>query len=90
MQELCSLVGAGRRSLENIFVETLGVSPYQYVRMIRLNLIRKELLAEENQRVPIGDIAAKYGIWHLSRFAHDYKRVFGHLPSQERRLALPA
>jgi AraC family ethanolamine operon transcriptional activator len=90
MQQLCSLVGASRRTLENIFVETLGVSPYQYVRMIRLNLIRKELLAEENQRVPIGDIAAKYGIWHLSRFANDYKRVFGHLPSQGRRLALPA
>ena len=52
MQELCSLVGAGRRSLENIFVETLGVSPYQYVRMIRLNLIQKKLLAEENQRAP--------------------------------------
>jgi AraC family ethanolamine operon transcriptional activator len=90
MQELCSLVGAGRRTLENIFIEALGVSPYQYVRMIRLNLIRKELLAEENRRVPIGDIAAKYGIWHLSRFAHDYKRVFGHLPSQGRRLALSA
>jgi AraC family transcriptional regulator, ethanolamine operon transcriptional activator len=90
MQELCSFVGASRRSLENIFLETLGVSPYQYVRMIRLNLIRKELLAAENQRVPIGDIAAKYGIWHLSRFAYDYKRVFGHLPSQGRRLALSA
>jgi transcriptional regulator GlxA family with amidase domain len=52
MQELSSLVDAGRRSLENIFVETLGVSPYQYVRMIRLNLIQKKLLAEENQRAP--------------------------------------
>jgi AraC family ethanolamine operon transcriptional activator len=86
MQELCSMLGVSRRTLENVFLETVGSSPYQYVRMLRLNVIRRELLAEENHAVPIGDIAAKYGIWHLSRFAQDYRRLFGHLPSHGRRL----
>jgi AraC-like DNA-binding protein len=84
MQELCSFVGASRRTLENIFLEALDLSPYQYVRALRLNVIRREILATENRRVPIGDVAAKYGIWHLSRFAADYKIMFGCSPSRDR------
>jgi AraC family ethanolamine operon transcriptional activator len=84
MSKLCSIIGTSRRTLENIFLESLGVSPYQYVRVIRLNAIRRELLSEENAGVSIGDITAKWGIWHFSRFASDYRHMFGQLPSQER------
>jgi AraC-like DNA-binding protein len=86
MPELCSFVGASRRCLEATFLSLLGMSPYQYVRRRRLEKIRRELLARENLGVSIGDIAARYGIWHLSRFAKDYKRVFGQLPSESRQL----
>jgi AraC-like DNA-binding protein len=86
MPELCSIVGASRRCLEATFLSLLGVPPYQYVRRRRLEKIRRELLARENFGVSIGDIAARYGIWHLSRFAKDYKRVFGQLPSESRQL----
>jgi hypothetical protein len=44
---------------------------------LRLNAIREEIRAEENATVSIGDLAAKYGIWHLSRFSTDYRRLFG-------------
>jgi AraC-like DNA-binding protein len=86
MPELCSFVGASRRCLEATFLSLLGMSPYQYVRRRRLEKIRRDLLARENLGVSIGDIAARYGIWHLSRFAKDYKRAFGQLPSESRRL----
>ena len=84
MFELCQMIGTSRRTLENIFVEALGVSPYQYVRTLRLNSIRKALLLEENANSTIGDIVGGWGIWHLSRFAADYRSMFGELPSQTR------
>jgi AraC family ethanolamine operon transcriptional activator len=84
MAKLCSMIGTSRRSLENIFMEAFGVSPYQYVRAIRLNAIRRELLSENNAGVSIGDIAARWGVWHFSRFAADYRNMFGKLPSQDR------
>jgi AraC family ethanolamine operon transcriptional activator len=84
MSRLCSIIGTSRRTLENIFIEAFGVSPYQYVRTLRLNAIRRELLSENNAGVSIGDIAARWGVWHFSRFAADYRDMFGKLPSQER------
>lgn len=84
MSQLCFTIGTSRRTLENIFAGALGISPYQYVRTIRLNAIRRELLSEENADASIGDIAARWGVWHISRFAADYRQMFGQLPSQER------
>ncbi len=84
MSELCAAIGTSRRTLETIFIEQLDVTPYQYVRALRLNAVHRELSLEQNSEVSIGDIAAKWGIWHLSRFAADYHRLFGKLPSQER------
>lgn len=85
---LCLSVGASRRSLETIFVEGLNVSPYQYVLAVRFNAIRKALLSEEHAGCSIGDIVSRWGIWHLSRFAEDYRKMFGELPSQTRTSAL--
>ncbi len=84
MSELCSSVGASRRTLEQAFMEALGASPYQYVRALRLNAIRREVLAEENVGASISDIAARYGVWRLARFAAEYKEKFGELPSESR------
>jgi len=30
----------------------------------------------------VQDIAARWGFWHLSHFANDYRRMFGELPSE--------
>jgi AraC family transcriptional regulator, ethanolamine operon transcriptional activator len=84
MSELCRMIGASRRTLENIFIEAFNMPPYQYVRALRLNAVRKALLSEEDANRAIGDIAGRWGIWHLSHFATDYRRMFGELPSQTR------
>jgi AraC family transcriptional regulator, ethanolamine operon transcriptional activator len=84
MSELCWMIGTSRRTLENIFMEAFNVSPYQYVRTMRLNAIRKALLSAENASISIGEVASRWGIWHLSRFAADYRSIFGELPSETR------
>lgn len=74
-------LNVSRRTLEYAFHETVGIGPRTYLAMCRLNAVRREL-ADTSE--PIGDIAARYGIWHLSRFAGAYKTTFGELPSQTR------
>jgi AraC family transcriptional regulator, ethanolamine operon transcriptional activator len=42
------------------------------------------LLSGASADTSIGVIAARYGIWHWSRFSHAYRQLFGELPSQTR------
>ncbi|RZL87252.1 MAG: helix-turn-helix domain-containing protein [Variovorax sp.] len=85
--ELCAAVGASRRTLQYAFEDILHVSPTTYLRAMRLNRVRAELLTRPDTSV--GDVAARWGFWHLSRFAADYRRLFGELPSATRLRGAP-
>ena len=82
--ELCRQTGVSRRSLECAFQAVVGTGPGNYVRMLQLNHIRRDLKSAGDQH-SIGHIAAKHGVWHLSRFSSYYRELFGELPSQTRR-----
>lgn len=80
---ICRHVGVSRRKLQNCFHETLGCSPVQFLRVMRLNGVRQALQTSANPgAVSIGDVAAHWGFWHLSRFAGDYRDLFGERPSE--------
>jgi AraC family ethanolamine operon transcriptional activator len=79
INDLCTLSNVSRRTLQYSFETILGISPLRYLRLSRLNGVRRELLA--NQKVSIADIAAQWGFWHLSQFTQDYKQLFNELPS---------
>ncbi|MBU2513898.1 helix-turn-helix domain-containing protein [bacterium] len=83
---LCQQTGVSRRTLEYSFKDCIGQSPSAYLRSIKLNGIRRALLAPENQGKSIGDIAAEWGVWHLSRFAQYYRNQFHELPSETRKI----
>ena len=80
--DLCQVTGASRRTLQYAFEEVLRLSPVTYLRVMRLNRVRSELVS--NHEETVGDIAARWGFWHLSRFAADYRQHFGELPSATR------
>ena len=80
--DLCAATGVSRRSLQYAFEDVLHLSPVTYLRVMRLNRVRCEMQACREDT--IGDIAARWGFWHLSRFAIDYARLFGELPSATR------
>ncbi|MDH2355183.1 helix-turn-helix domain-containing protein [Bradyrhizobium sp. SSUT112] len=90
--ELCRHVGVSRRTLQGCFRDALGLTPLQYLRMLRLNAVRRELraLAAARQPVSIGDVAARWGFWHWSRFTENYRQLFGELPSHTVRRVLSA
>ncbi len=87
--EVCRVVGVSRRGLEGTFRSVVDVSPAHYVRALQLNRIRRDLLSGESKHLSIGVIAARYGIWHWSRLALNYRALFGELPSETRRRGHP-
>ncbi|MBD9394134.1 helix-turn-helix domain-containing protein [Acidovorax sp. ACV01] len=79
--EVCRHVGASHRKLNYCFQEVLGMSPARYLRVLRLNGVRRQLRSELDLRLGVQDVAALWGFWHLGQFSADYKRQFAELPS---------
>lgn len=79
--DLCKKVGASWATLERAFAEEFGISPKSYITSRRLSAVRKRLL-EADSSIVITDVAFAWGFWHMGRFAADYRKQFGELPSQ--------
>jgi len=86
MADVCAATHVSQRTLQYHFESCLHVSPQQYLKALRLNaarsLIRKLNLEGQQQRPSIAEIAAQCGYEHPSRFAGDFRRQFGLLPSE--------
>lgn len=80
--QLCAAAGASRRGLQYAFEEVMDLSPVSYLHVMRLNRVRAEIRSRHQDSV--GDIATRWGFWHLSRFAAEYRQLFGELPSATR------
>ncbi|MEK7936146.1 helix-turn-helix domain-containing protein [Burkholderia contaminans] len=79
--DVCREIGASRRKLQYCFEEILGTHPAWYLRVLRLNAVRRELREHSPASASVGDVACRWGFWHLSRFASHYRELFGELPS---------
>jgi AraC family ethanolamine operon transcriptional activator len=82
LSELCSEVGVSQRVLEYVFKEELGMTPKQYLELLRLSAFRRELLLNRSGDPSITQIAGRHGISHLGRLSAAYRRQFGELPSE--------
>lgn len=69
------------RTLHAAFHDQLGESPMTYVRRIRLAKVRSDLLAADPNLVRVIDVAMRWGFYHQSRFAQQYRAQFNELPS---------
>jgi len=79
--ELCDAVGVSWRTLDYAFKEHFEVSPKKYLMAIKMNAVRKELRSV-GRRSTITSIANRWGFWHMSQFAMEYRKFFGELPSE--------
>jgi AraC family ethanolamine operon transcriptional activator len=82
LAELCAIAGVGERTLEYAFRELLGIPPVRYLRLRRLNRVRRELRAAEPATTRVTDVATRWGFWQLGRFASEYRGLFGEFPSE--------
>lgn len=78
--ELAERSGVSSRSVERAFLRT-GCTALEYLRGVRLESARR-MLADPARTTTVADAAVAAGFTHLSRFAADYRRRFGELPSQ--------
>lgn len=79
-EQLAQAAGVSMRSLYAGFKEYLGVSPMQYLRDLRMECARTELMSGEACNV--SGVALRWGFAHLGRFSNDYKLRYGETPSQ--------
>lgn len=75
--ELCVRLNISRRTIQYAFHEALDSNPVSYLRAVRLNHVRRAL----RTGLSVTSAATKWGFWHLSSFAQDYRTMFGELPS---------
>lgn len=88
VSELCMAVKVSERTLLRMFHDRFGISPKAYLCRTRLNGVRHNLKKSLPGEVSISDIANAWGFWHMGKFAADYKKLFGELPSQTYRANL--
>jgi LacI family transcriptional regulator len=83
VQELAIHVGVSRRWLEYSFRETVGESPYKYIRRQQLEHARR--LLGENPSTKIYQIAQRTGFNSAKRFMTAFRQSFGMSPREYRR-----
>ena len=79
--EICKAVGVSRRMLQQSFQETVNVNPVAYLRLLRLNGVRRDLQRSHDASAQVQDVAARWGFWHLSRFSNEYRQMYNERPS---------
>ena len=78
-EELAGKLGLSVRSMHDAVQRYCGMSLHRYLRLRRLWLVRKRLLAGPES---VKAAALAYGFWHLSDFSRSYRHQFGETPSQ--------
>ena len=85
--DLTAVTRVSARSLHEGFRRFRGTSPMNYLRSLRLERARQDLLAT-NTNLSVTDIATKWGFTQLGRFSVTYKKVYGESPSETLRQKL--
>lgn len=80
VEELCAYAGTSRRTLEYAFRDYFGTSPNHFVKALRLNAARQDLMLAEYGNVQVKEVASGWGFTHMGQFSHDYCHMFGENP----------
>jgi AraC-like DNA-binding protein len=79
--KLCAAIDVVERTLRIRCTEALGMSPGNYARLRRLNLVRNTLRRADRTTTTIAEVAKRYGFSEFGRFSGAYRAVFGEAPS---------
>jgi AraC-like DNA-binding protein len=80
--DIASMVGLSVRALDDGFRRFVGTPPMTYLRNLRITRAHEELMAADPFSTTATAVARKWGFSHYGRFAADYRRRFGHKPSE--------
>jgi AraC-like DNA-binding protein len=77
--ELAEQLGVSVRTIHDAVLRYRGMSLHRYLRLRRLWLVRRQLLAGAET---VKACALAFGFWHMGDFSHSYRFQFGETPSQ--------
>lgn len=80
LDNVAAAVNVSVRTLQQGFRQFRNTTPMSYLHDIRMLAVHRDLL-EAQGRLTVADIALRWGFSHLGRFAAEYRRRFGELPS---------
>ena len=78
--ELAQECGVTSRTLQYAFRQHLGCTPSDYLRRVRLDLVRQAL--RDGSALRVGDAAARFGFHNPGRFASYYREAFDENPRE--------
>ncbi len=81
LADLCAETGWSRRTVHRVFASRFGVSPAHYLLLRRLSETRLALHDGAGTTLSVTDAARRHGFAELGRFAGQYRKLFGELPS---------
>ncbi|MBN8443444.1 MAG: AraC family transcriptional regulator [Thauera sp.] len=81
VESLAQLAGVSVRTLYGGFRKHRGVTPMAYLRSLRMERVRQALLDPAQAR-SVTVLATRWGFLELGRFAADYRKRYGELPSE--------
>ena len=81
IQDLVKICDVSERALYEGFRRFRHTTPMNYLRSYRMEVIREDLLSTDNKQ-SVTDIATRWGVTQLGRFAVMYKLVYGESPSE--------
>jgi AraC-like DNA-binding protein len=84
MQNVAEAAGTSLRALEVSFRDFKRITPSAYLRKIRLQAAREDLLDPFNQQ-SLREISLKWGFFHFGRFSAIYRAAYGENPSDTKR-----
>jgi AraC-like DNA-binding protein len=82
VSDVAAHLGISLRSLQAGFRQWRATTPNMFLRQVRLQLVRDELLRAD---ADVTTTALRYGFSHLGRFSAYYLAAFGEIPSETRR-----
>ncbi|MWV60183.1 helix-turn-helix transcriptional regulator [Rathayibacter sp. VKM Ac-2754] len=80
--DIADAAGLTVRGVQLAFQRAFAQTPRHYLRGVRLDRAREELLAGSPGTLVVSDVAARWGFVSGGRFAQHYARRFGELPRQ--------
>ena len=86
LDEPVTVAETGTSSLLRTVKLHRDTTPMRYVKQLRIEAVHRSLLAADSGETKISDLAADYGFFQFGRFAADYRRALGELPSETLRV----
>ncbi|WP_435201498.1 AraC family transcriptional regulator [Janibacter sp. GS2] len=77
--DLAEIGGVSVRRLQQAFREHVGTTPFAYLHDVRLQRVHDDLV--HGRGASVTDVAVRWGVTHLGRFAAAYRAKYGELPS---------